>query len=258
AADVAGNVESAPDVADAACGFSIPAAVDIDPDTLNLKGNGRWVTAYIELPQGYDFGNVGIPAIMLNDAVPAESSPTYGFVKDPQLVDRDADGLPELMVKFDRAAVQALASVGDVKLTVTGKWHAVLFEGSDNIRVIDPGQGNGGGQNHGNIPESPPGHSVSHPAQGHSPPSTPPGQGGTPPGQSSDQSQGNGGEQGNQGNQNSQGNQDGGQGQSSQSQEHGNEQSHSSQEQGNGGGQGNAGGNQGQGNSNKKNEAQGE
>ncbi|MEW5994173.1 MAG: right-handed parallel beta-helix repeat-containing protein, partial [Candidatus Zixiibacteriota bacterium] len=187
AADVAGNVESAPDVADAACGFSIPAAVDIDPDTLNLKGNGRWITAYIELPQGYDVRNVDISSIKLNNAVASESGQSYGFVKDPEIRDRDADGLPELMVKFDRAAVQALASVGDVKLTVTGKWHAVLFEGSDNIRVIDPGRGQGSGNSHAVSH----GHSGGNSGQG--PPQTPPGQGGTPPGQSSNQNQGNNG-----------------------------------------------------------------
>jgi hypothetical protein len=32
----------------------ITATIDIDPDVLNLKGNGKWVTAYIELPEGYD------------------------------------------------------------------------------------------------------------------------------------------------------------------------------------------------------------
>ncbi|MEW5995324.1 MAG: glycoside hydrolase family 16 protein [Candidatus Zixiibacteriota bacterium] len=30
----------------------VPATVDIDPDTLNLKSQGRWITAYIELPAG--------------------------------------------------------------------------------------------------------------------------------------------------------------------------------------------------------------
>jgi hypothetical protein len=152
ATDVLGNVETAPNMADAACGAAIPATVDIDPDTLNLKSNGRWITAFIELPSGYDLASVNIGTITLENVVPAESRPTA-------IGDHDHDGIPGLMVKFDRSAVQALVSVGDVKLTVTGKWHAVLFSGSDNIRVINPGQGQGcdqgnGGQNqeggHGN------------------------------------------------------------------------------------------------------------
>ncbi len=126
--------------ADARCAVSIPATIDIDPDTLNLKSNGKWITACIELPQGYDVENINISSVELNDAVPAEADLKYGFVKDPEIKDRDGDGLPELMVKFDRAAVQALVRPGDnVVLTVTGNWHAVMFKGSDGIRVINPG-----------------------------------------------------------------------------------------------------------------------
>jgi hypothetical protein len=136
AADVLGNVESAPERADASCGTAISATVDIDPDTLNLKSNGRWITAYIELPSGYDLTSVNIGTITLENVVPAEPRPTA-------IGDHDHDGISDLMVKFDRSAVQALVSVGDVKLTVTGKWHAVLFSGSDNIRVINPGQKQG-------------------------------------------------------------------------------------------------------------------
>ena len=30
------------------------------PDTLNLKDRGRWVTAYVELPQGYDVDDIDL------------------------------------------------------------------------------------------------------------------------------------------------------------------------------------------------------
>ncbi len=89
------------------------------------------------LPSGYDVDNIIMSSVKLNGAVPAEADLKYGFVKDPEIKDRDGDGLPELMAKFDRAAVQALVRPGDnVVLTVTGNWHAVMFRGSDGIRVI--------------------------------------------------------------------------------------------------------------------------
>jgi len=50
-----------------------------------------------------------------------------------------ADGVCDLIVKFNRQAVQVLLGPGDVKLTVTGKWHAVRFKGSGKIMVIDSG-----------------------------------------------------------------------------------------------------------------------
>lgn len=60
AVDVAGNVEEAPEIADASCeiGAVIQATVDIKPDTLNLRSHDRWVWAYIELPPGYGVEHV--------------------------------------------------------------------------------------------------------------------------------------------------------------------------------------------------------
>lgn len=153
ATDAAGNVEAPPELADAACGVVTPATIDIDPDTLNLKSKGRWITAYIELPGGYDVNEIIISTVALEGDVlmegilSAEPRPT-------EVGDHDHDSVPDLMVKFDRAAVQNLVSVGDVELTVIGRWSMVPFRGSDTIRVIEPGgpqgQGNGQGQGSGN------------------------------------------------------------------------------------------------------------
>jgi len=96
--------------------------VDIKPETLNLKSKGKWITAYIELPDGYKAADVDISTIRLNGVVPAEPKPCA--VDDK-----------ELMVKFDRAAVQKMVSVGKVTLTVTGVVSGVPFEGSDTVRV---------------------------------------------------------------------------------------------------------------------------
>ncbi|MEW6222914.1 MAG: hypothetical protein AB1476_06410 [Candidatus Hadarchaeota archaeon] len=114
----------------------VQATVDIDPDTLNLKGKGDWITTYIELPEGYAASEIDISSVKLNGTVSAVADLKYGFVKDPQIRDSDGDGLPELMVKFDRAAVQALLAPGNVTLTVTGEVGSAVFEGSDTIRVI--------------------------------------------------------------------------------------------------------------------------
>jgi len=76
----------------------IPATVDIDPDTLNLKSKGRWITAYIELPEGYDVNDINVSTVRLNDTIAAEQHPA-------EVGDHDEDGIPDLMVKFDRRAV---------------------------------------------------------------------------------------------------------------------------------------------------------
>ena len=106
-----------------------PATVDIDPNTLDLKSQGKWITAYITLPEGYDVGDIDIDTIQL-DGIDA----AWGD-------DFEDD---ELMVKFDREAVIAylkgkgLALPTDVTLKVTGDIGDLTFEGSDTIRVIEP------------------------------------------------------------------------------------------------------------------------
>ncbi len=112
----------------------IQATIDINPDTLNLKSKGKWITCYIELPGDYDVEDIDVSTIKLNDQVPAESRPTG-------VGDCDDDGIAELMVKFDRSAVQEILEAGDeVEITVTGELNDdTKFEGSDKIRVINKG-----------------------------------------------------------------------------------------------------------------------
>jgi hypothetical protein len=112
----------------------IQAAIDIDPDTLNLNSKGKWITCYIELPGDYDVEDIEVSTIKLNDQVPAESRPTG-------VGDCDDDGIAELMVKFDSSAVQEILEAGDeVEITVTGELNDdTKFEGSDTIRVINKG-----------------------------------------------------------------------------------------------------------------------
>jgi hypothetical protein len=104
----------------------IDAKIDIDPDTLNLKSNGKWITAYIDLPEGYNVSEIDISTVILEGSIPAE----WGDLQDTTL-----------MVKFDRRDVEDLIGgpSDDVVLTITGELGGgIEFEGSDTIRVIDP------------------------------------------------------------------------------------------------------------------------
>jgi len=105
--------------------------IDFDPDTLNLASKGKFVTVYIELPLGYDVGEIDVFNIMLNSTVPA-------FAKPTEVGDYDSDGISDLMVKFDRTAVQEILTPGDqVEITISGEVAGITFEGSDIIRVIN-------------------------------------------------------------------------------------------------------------------------
>ena len=106
----------------------IPSLLEIDPNTLNLKSKGGWITVYIELSKrpwfpDIDVTKIDINTVKLNNQVPAENNPKYGFVKDPKsyITDHDGDGVLERMVKFDRARVQDTLQPSDfVKIEVTG------------------------------------------------------------------------------------------------------------------------------------------
>jgi hypothetical protein len=108
--------------------------IDFDPDTLNLKSKGKWVTTYIELPESYDVSYINVSTVVLNYQVHAEDHPT-------EIGDYDNDGIADLMVKFDRHAVEEILEVGEeVEVTVTGELiDGTQFEGTDTIRVIDKG-----------------------------------------------------------------------------------------------------------------------
>jgi len=116
----------------------ISATIDIDPNTLNLKSRGQWITAYIQLPEGYNAEDIDATSILLNETIQPILDPKYDFVTNPSeyLVNHDDDGILERMVKFDRAEVETLLSVGEATLTITGKVSETPFEGSDAIRVI--------------------------------------------------------------------------------------------------------------------------
>jgi hypothetical protein len=82
------------------------AAVDLDPDVLNLRSRGKHVRAKIEVEDGHAADiDPGSPTLALScDA--GEGVPATGPAAEPG--DDDADGQVDLGVTFDRAAVQAL------------------------------------------------------------------------------------------------------------------------------------------------------
>lgn len=111
----------------------IHATVNMNPHMINLQSKVKWITCYIEFLEGYHVADIDVSTVKLNGEVSAESEPTA-------IGDYDGDGIADLMVKFDRAAMQGILQVGDVEITVTGELtDGTLFEGIDTIRVIDKG-----------------------------------------------------------------------------------------------------------------------
>ena len=112
----------------------ITATFDVDPDTINLKSKGKWITCYIELPEEYDVNDIDVASVRFEGSLPAAEKP-YG------VGDEDQDEIPDLMVKFARAGVGSLLAWGDsVEVTVSGAVLGETFSGTDIIRVFMPGR----------------------------------------------------------------------------------------------------------------------
>lgn len=120
----------------------LEAKIDCHPESLNMKSKGKWITCYIELPQGYDPKDIDANTILLNGVLPPELDPKYGFVvsQESYIMDHDQNGIQERMVKFDRAEVQKLfGEQRVVLLAITGTLKdGTEFSGSDTIRGVFP------------------------------------------------------------------------------------------------------------------------
>lgn len=108
-----------------------PITVSVHPQTLNLRSGGRWITVKIALPEGMDPEDLDISKVRLwvNGE---EIEPEWGEACDDCV-----------MIKFSRDALQELGSPGEeVEIRITGELPGgESFEGTDTIRMINPGNG---------------------------------------------------------------------------------------------------------------------
>lgn len=112
--------------------FTLTATVDVNPDSINLNRQGRWITAYISLPEGYNVSDIDRSSILLE----GQFSPEWSNIE-----------CERLMVKFDASLVtpylwDRLNHMGNrvsIELTVTGKLtNGTPFTGSDTVTIMDP------------------------------------------------------------------------------------------------------------------------
>ena len=112
--------------------YDILTMVDITPDALNRKSQGRFVTAHVELIAGLDASEIDLSTVVLivdgHTLVPALE--THAEVSD-----HNANGIPDLAVKFERARVTEAISTGTVEVAIMGSIYGYFFQGSDVLKV---------------------------------------------------------------------------------------------------------------------------
>ncbi len=99
----------------------ILARVDIKPETINLRSNGKF-TAIIDLPYDFDVTDIDLTTVECRGAKPVKG--------------RVANG--KLIVEFNVQDIEDIPSNNTVLLTITGKlYDGTSFEGFDTIRVLN-------------------------------------------------------------------------------------------------------------------------
>jgi len=105
----------------------VPVEVEITPPVINLKSQGKWITVSILFPEGFNVADVNSGSLRLEGEV------------EQQWIWFDEDNR-EIRARFPREDVQDVLDVGDIELTVTGKFmDGTLFEGAGLVRIQDKG-----------------------------------------------------------------------------------------------------------------------
>lgn len=125
---------------------SIAADIGLFPDTMivgcNNKWNKlfRWVTCFIELEAGYDATQIDGSTVFLND-IPAYMGWEWWARPEANrmnITDVDWDGIPERVVAFERAGLEAIVTAPETTVTVRGLLlDGTRFQGTAVIKVID-------------------------------------------------------------------------------------------------------------------------
>jgi len=115
---------------------NIEATIDVDPDTVNLKSKGKYITCYIELPEGFTAEDIVIETVKLSvneNEIEAELFPTG-------LNDYNDNNITDLMVKFNRENFYSVVDIPVAEIMVSGDLiTGESFQGTDTVLVIEKG-----------------------------------------------------------------------------------------------------------------------
>jgi subtilisin family serine protease len=113
-----------------------PAAwLDVDPNTLNLGSNGKWIDVTMGIPEDVDAMALLEGTVFLAAGDDTLKPPARFSIEGP-----DEFGLYYMHAKFDRSAVEDILPEGDsVEIVVAGEIENVTYvKGYDYIKVIRP------------------------------------------------------------------------------------------------------------------------
>lgn len=117
----------------------VVAIVEYGPETINLKSKGKFVTAYIEMPEGFLPDDIAVDSVEITAIDGIGIVPIPANLRPSELGDFDDDGIPDLMVKFDRSELQDELAAGMREIQLEGLVAGEPFVATRSVGVIMPG-----------------------------------------------------------------------------------------------------------------------
>ena len=112
--------------------YDIVSMVDLIPETLNRKSEGKYITAYLELIEDLDVNQIDLSTVALivngHTMVPA-------LEHHAKVSDHNRNGIPDLELKFERRLVTEAIGTGTVEVAMLGSINGYFFQVSDTIKV---------------------------------------------------------------------------------------------------------------------------
>ena len=111
----------------------IVSSLEINPDTLNRKSFGRYVTSHIEFKEGINVNQINKSSVAL---IVNGNTMVYAQPKNVKFSDYNHNGIDDITIKFDRREFMDSIENGYSEISITGLIGDIFFQESDVIRVI--------------------------------------------------------------------------------------------------------------------------
>lgn len=120
--------------------YEMIADLKIEPESINIKSKGNWVTCYIKLPMGFkvtDIDKKTISITRINGNI--LEFPIFPIERPWETQDSDNDGIPDrLMVKFSRSSIASVISGTSATLIIEFELiNGIKFWGHSTVKIIN-------------------------------------------------------------------------------------------------------------------------
>jgi len=113
--------------------YDIVSEFDIQPESLNRKNHGKFLTVYLELESSLEISEIDLSTVQL--IVNGHTS-IVTLADKVSVSDFNNNGIPDLTLKFDMQLVTEMIGEGLTELAITGVIDGMVFQDSDIISVI--------------------------------------------------------------------------------------------------------------------------